>query len=73
MVIRQRFFGHDALNNIRMETYINGTVPVITNGEKVTVDEYKEEYRRVAPGMEIQSIFDGSNTFRTMKLCSRHR
>ena len=58
VVINQRFFGHDALNNIRMDTYINGTVPIISNGEKVSVDEYKEEYRRVAPGKNINFISD---------------
>ena len=56
VMISQRFFGHDALNNIRMDTYINGTVPEIINGEKLTVDEYKEEYQRVAPGMIILKI-----------------
>lgn len=69
VVIRQRFFGHDALNNIRMETYINGTVPEITNGEKVTVDEYKEEYRRVAPGV-IRSYSD--RTYRIKEVAKRY-
>lgn len=69
VVITQRFFGHDALNNIRMETHVNGTVPLITNGEKVTVDEYKEEYRRVAPGL-IRSYSD--RTYRINEVASRY-
>ena len=48
--IRQQFFGHDALNNIALQTQIEGTVPDLINGVKVTLDDYKEEYRRVSPG-----------------------
>lgn len=48
--VRQRFFGHDAANNLRFETQINGTVPDIVDGVKITLDDYKEEYRRVSPG-----------------------
>ncbi|KAK3595925.1 hypothetical protein CHS0354_032433 [Potamilus streckersoni] len=50
VLINQQFFGHDALNNLRLETRIDGTVPDIGNGEKITVDDYKEEYRRVSTG-----------------------
>ena len=46
----QEFLGHDALNNLRLETHVNGDIPVIAPNSKVTVDDYKENYRRVAPG-----------------------
>lgn len=49
--IRQQFFGHDALDNIRLQTHIEGSVPDIINGVKITLDDYKEEYRRVSPGV----------------------
>lgn len=48
--IRQQFFGHDALDNIRLQTQLEGSVPDLNNGVKITLDDYKEEYRRVSPG-----------------------
>lgn len=49
--IRQQFFGHDALDNIRLQTQLEGSVPDLINGVKITLDDYKEEYRRVSPGV----------------------
>lgn len=49
--VRQQFFGHDALDSIALQTTIEGTVPDIINGVKITIDDYKEEYRRVSPGV----------------------
>ena len=56
VVIRQTFYGYDALNNIRMETHINGSIPnTVGSLTSITVDDYQEEYRRVGPGMELFS------------------
>jgi hypothetical protein len=36
-----------------METVINGNVPKLESAEKVTIDDYSEEYRRVSPGKSL--------------------
>ena len=46
----QRFFGHDALNNLRMDTRLQGDLPAISAGAKVTIDDYNENYKTVGPG-----------------------
>lgn len=50
MVIEQKYHGHNVLNNIRMETVISGTIPDFSYAEKITIDDYTEEYKRVSPG-----------------------
>lgn len=47
----QRFFGHDALNNVRMDTHIEGDLPNIVLGSKISISDYHENYKRVSPGM----------------------
>ncbi|KAL5008100.1 hypothetical protein ScPMuIL_013681 [Solemya velum] len=64
--VRQRFFGHDALSNLRMETEIEGDLPQVAN---VTVDDYKEEYRRVSPGV-IKSY--SSRTYRVNEIAHKY-
>ena len=54
--IRQQYYGHDALDNIRLSTQIEGTVPDIINGVKITLDDYKEEYRRISPGKRTSMV-----------------
>ncbi|KAK7504328.1 hypothetical protein BaRGS_00004632, partial [Batillaria attramentaria] len=49
--ITQRFFGHDALNNLRMDTRIDGDLPTIALSSKVTIDDYNENYKRLGPGL----------------------
>lgn len=49
--ITQRFFGHDALNNLRMDTRIEGDLPNIAPNSKVTIDDYSENYKRLARGL----------------------
>lgn len=51
VTITQRYFGQSVQDNIRMETYINGTVPEIDATSRITVDDYSEEYRRVGAGV----------------------
>ncbi|XP_076463392.1 nidogen-1-like [Babylonia areolata] len=51
MRITQRFFGQDALNNLRMDTHLEGDLPDITAGSKVTIDDYVENYKRVGRGL----------------------
>ncbi|KAL8607394.1 hypothetical protein ACOMHN_024419 [Nucella lapillus] len=51
MRITQRFFGQDALNNLRMDTHLEGDLPDIAAGAKVTIDDYTENYKRVGPGL----------------------
>ncbi|PVD26094.1 hypothetical protein C0Q70_13762 [Pomacea canaliculata] len=49
--IMQRFFGHDALNNVRMDTHIEGDLPNIVLGSKISISDYHENYKRVSPGL----------------------
>lgn len=53
LVVRlyQRFRGHDSLNNIRMDTYLEGDLPDIPPGSVVSIDDYNENYKRTAPGV----------------------
>ncbi|CAH1793177.1 unnamed protein product [Owenia fusiformis] len=46
---------------MRMNTEISGTIPRIPQGAKVSIEDYKEEYRRVSPGV-IKSY--ATRTFR---------
>ncbi|XP_072938855.1 nidogen [Epargyreus clarus] len=52
--ISQEYMGHDVFDQIIIETYINGTVPVVPIGTKVEIAEYEEQYAIVTPGL-IQS------------------
>ncbi|XP_052256418.1 nidogen-1-like [Dreissena polymorpha] len=61
VVITQRFLGHNVLNNILMETNVRGDVPNFGEADRITVDDYKEEYRKVRRGV-IESTSD--RTFR---------
>ncbi|KAK3092564.1 hypothetical protein FSP39_004468 [Pinctada imbricata] len=67
--IRQRFFGHNALNNLRLETQVEGNVPEFNNGVQITLDDYKEEYQRTAPGV-IKST--SSRTFRINDVANKY-
>ncbi|KAK7103484.1 nidogen-like [Littorina saxatilis] len=49
--ITQKFYGHDALNNLRMDTRMDGDMPDVADGAKVTIDDYSENYKRVQPGV----------------------
>lgn len=49
--VSQRFFGHDALNNLRMDTHLEGDLPDISEGAKITIDDYNENYKRIGPGL----------------------
>lgn len=49
--ITQRFYGHDALNNIRMDSQIYGDLPDISEGAKITIDDYNDNYKRIEPGL----------------------
>ncbi|XP_060577111.1 nidogen-2-like [Ruditapes philippinarum] len=69
VVIEQKYHGPSVLNNIRMETVINGNVPKLESAEKVTIDDYSEEYRRVSPGV-IRSSSD--RTFHVNNVASRY-
>lgn len=57
VVIEQNYLGHNVLANIIMETVINGKVPDFSTAEKITIDDYTEEYSRVRPGV-IRSTSD---------------
>uniref|UniRef100_A0A0B7B8A8 Nidogen n=1 Tax=Arion vulgaris TaxID=1028688 RepID=A0A0B7B8A8_9EUPU len=48
--IHQIFSGHDPLNNIRLETRLEGSMPDIPIGATVSIDDYNENYKRVAAG-----------------------
>lgn len=67
--IFQTFYGADALSNIRMDTYIEGTAPEMETTEQITVDDYKEEYFKVSPGV-IRSRSD--RTFRVNNVGRRY-
>lgn len=62
VIIEQRYFGQTVLNNIRMETFINGTIPDINPAEKITVDDYKEDYTRISPGTSLFFVIFASLT-----------
>ncbi|XP_013386084.1 nidogen-1 isoform X2 [Lingula anatina] len=57
LTVRQHFEGHNALNYMQMQTYINGTIPEIQEGQKVTIDDYNEEFRRISAG-QMRSYSD---------------
>lgn len=61
--LNQRFFGHDALNNLRMDTYLEGDLPDISVGAKVTIDDYNENYKRIGPGLSTKSFIVLSLSF----------
>ncbi|XP_053375002.1 nidogen-1-like [Mercenaria mercenaria] len=69
VVIEQKYHGNNVLNNIRMETVINGNVPSLASAEKITIDDYSEEYRRASPGV-IRSSSD--RTFHVNNVASRY-
>ena len=48
--IRQNSIGRDAQGHMRMNTFVDGNVPNLSAEAKVEVDDYKQEYRRVAQG-----------------------
>lgn len=51
MRIVQQFLGHDALNNLRMDSYIDGNLPNFASGSKITIDDYTENYKKLETGM----------------------
>ncbi|ESO97555.1 hypothetical protein LOTGIDRAFT_208735 [Lottia gigantea] len=67
--IYQYFFGHDALNNMRMESRLDGVIPQIPIDAKVSVDDYKENYKKVAPGV-IKSF--STRTYRINEVAYRY-
>ncbi|KAK6191563.1 hypothetical protein SNE40_003218 [Patella caerulea] len=67
--IRQQFFGHDALNNMRMESRVDGSLPRIPVGSKVTVDDYKENFKHVSLGL-IKSY--STRTYRVNDIAYRY-
>ncbi|XP_064599623.1 nidogen-1-like isoform X3 [Liolophura sinensis] len=69
VTIRQMFYGHDALNNMRMDTFITGSLPSIPVDKAITVDDFKEEYRRVSPGLVKSS---SSRTYRVDDVAFRY-
>ncbi|WAR19053.1 NDG-like protein [Mya arenaria] len=69
VTINQRFLGHNVLNSIRLETSISGTVPTLPKADRITVDDYNEEYRRVGRG-RIQSTSE--RTFRVNEIAHRY-
>ncbi|XP_048259530.1 nidogen-1-like [Haliotis rufescens] len=67
--VQQKFFGHDALNNLRMETTLNGDMPPIETGAKVVVDDHKENFKKLRPGL-IKAR--SSRTFRINDVAYRY-
>lgn len=49
--IKQQFVGKDAEGYMRANMVISGNVPNLASGAKLTVDDYKEEFTRSAPGI----------------------
>ncbi|XP_053380064.1 uncharacterized protein LOC123548965 [Mercenaria mercenaria] len=69
VVIEQKYHRNNALNKIWMETVINGNVPSLASAEKLTIDDYSEEYKRTSPGV-IRSSSD--RTFYVNNVASRY-
>lgn len=55
--IKQQFTGKAAEGYMRANMVINGNVPNIPSGAKLTVDDYKEEFTRSAPGITCAPLF----------------
>lgn len=53
MRLYQVFSGHDTHNSIRMETRLEGNMPDIPIGATVLVDDYTENYKKTAPGINF--------------------
>lgn len=51
VTIQQRFTDPDVPGHLRLATTLEGTIPRIADNAKVEIDDYKEEYRRVGPGV----------------------
>lgn len=63
--IRQEFFGHDVFDQITLEAEIRGTIPIIGFDEKITVNEYDEQYSIVDPGVirsQSTHVFNNKNS-----------
>ncbi|XP_067681271.1 nidogen-like [Haliotis asinina] len=67
--VQQNFYGHDALNNLRMETTLNGEIPPIELGSKVIVDDHKEDFKKIRPGL-IKAR--SSRTYRVNEVAYRY-
>ncbi len=50
LTIKQQFVSQDAIGYMRVTTQVNGNIPIVNPGSKISVDDYKEEYSRVAAG-----------------------
>ncbi|PSN49586.1 hypothetical protein C0J52_09739 [Blattella germanica] len=51
VTVRQRYFGLDVFDQLRMEAEIRGTLPTIPIGKKVQIADYEEQYTRTGPGV----------------------
>lgn len=50
VTIRQTITGTDVPGHLKLETTLDGTIPQIPDNARVEADDYKDEYRRIAPG-----------------------
>ena len=49
--INEQFEGAGPNGYMRATMRVNGNVPTVAENAKVTVDDYKEEYKRTGPGL----------------------
>lgn len=54
LTIRQKYFGLDVFDQLRMECDIQGEIPTLPVDSKISISEYQEQYTFTAPGV-IQS------------------
>ncbi|XP_057670529.1 nidogen [Diorhabda carinulata] len=61
--IRQKYLGLDVFDQLRLESDIQGEIPLLPDESRVNIDEYQEEYTRTGPGL-IQMV--SQRTFRVL-------
>lgn len=54
MILRQKYLGLDVYDQLRLESDINGELPILPPNTTIEINEYNEEYTMTRPGV-IQS------------------
>lgn len=52
--VRQKFLGLDVFDQLRLETDVQGEIPILPEDSQISISEYQEQYTLTAPGI-VQS------------------
>lgn len=58
--VRQKFLGLDVFDQLRLESDVQGDIPILPEDSQISISEYQEQYTLTAPGV-VQS--SSSNFF----------